>query len=185
MLNSPLWRRLIVFASALLLGVLVLGGFLLPRTAFTQATTPQRAAKAAATQCSLATLHGTYVNAANVFGIQGSDRVPFALAAVVTYDGKGHLQGVFTSNENGKVASHQLRFTGTYTVKPDCTVTETDTPVTGGTAHFDEFITPGEFELVEGPSSVMPEPEDQPVPMRIKLRRKTKAAAAANSQAAQ
>jgi hypothetical protein len=51
--------------------------------------------------------------------------------------------------------------------------------------NFDEFITPGEFELVEGPSSVMPEPEDQPVPVRIKLRRKMKAAATANSQAAQ
>jgi hypothetical protein len=142
MLNSPLWRRLLVFASALFLGVLVLAGFLMPRTAFTQATTPQRAAKAAAAQCSLATLHGTYVTAADGFGIVGSDRVPFALAAFETYDGKGHLQGVFSANSNGTVVAHQVRFTGTYTVKSDCTVTETDIPVTGSAEHFDEFTTP-------------------------------------------
>jgi hypothetical protein len=40
--------------------------------------------------------------------------------------------------------------------------------------NFDEFITPGEFEVVEGPTSVVPELEDQPTPLRITIRRKTK-----------
>jgi hypothetical protein len=149
MLKSPLWRHLIVFASALFLGVLVLGGFLLPRTAFTQATTPQRAAKAAATQCSLATVHGTYVGAFDGYVIVGKDRVPFANAVVETFDGKGHQQGVSSSNANGKVVAHQVPFTGTYTVKPDCTTLETDKDAFGNVYHFDDYITP-DGSLVAG-----------------------------------
>jgi hypothetical protein len=141
MLNRPLWR-LIIFASALSLGVLVLGGFMMPRTAFTQATTPQRVARAAAGQCSLATAHGTYVSAFDGFEIVGSDRVPFAIAVVQTFDGKGHIQGVFSGNSNGKVFAHQVHFTGTYTVKPDCTATETDMSALGTVDHFDDFIRP-------------------------------------------
>jgi Tannase and feruloyl esterase len=39
--NHPFWRRLILLASGLFLGGLVLGSFLMPSTAFTHATTPQ------------------------------------------------------------------------------------------------------------------------------------------------
>ena len=70
------------------------------------------------------------------------DRVPFALAAFATYDGKGHIQGVFSANANGKVVAHQVRFTGTYTVKPDCTTLETDKDAFGNVYHFDDYITP-------------------------------------------
>jgi hypothetical protein len=114
----------------------------MPGTAFTQSTTPQGgAAKAAEAQCSLATLHGTYVIAADGVQIVGSDRVPFALAAVQTYDGRGHAHGIASVSANGKITGFH-RFTGTYTVKPDCTITETDTDVTGFVSHYDEFTTP-------------------------------------------
>ena len=142
MLNSPLWRRLIVFASALFLGVLVLGGFLLPRTAFTQGTTLPRTAKVTAAHCSLATIQGTYVAAPTGFQIVGNDRVPFAIAAVQIFDGKGHIHGVFSGNANGTVFAHQVRFTGTYTVKPDCTGTQTLMPAPGSANHYDTFTTP-------------------------------------------
>jgi|SRR5579884_2151736 hypothetical protein len=139
MLNQRLWRRLIILAAGLFLAGLVL----LSGTAFTHATPSQgRAARAAAIQCSLATLHGTYVNAADGFGIQGSDRVPFALAAWETFDGKGHIQGIYSGNSNGKVFAHQVRFTGTYTVNPDCTATETDKDATGSVDHYDDYTTP-------------------------------------------
>jgi hypothetical protein len=61
---------------------------------------------------------------------------------VQTFDGKGHIQGVYSANANGKVVAHQVHFTGTYTVKPDCTATETDTDATGSITHFDDFIAP-------------------------------------------
>jgi hypothetical protein len=142
MLNRPLWRRLLVFASALFLGVLVLGGLLMPRTAFTYSTTPQGVDKAAAAQCSLATLKGTYVAAPTGFQIVRNDRVPFAIAVVQTFDGKGRTQGVFSANVNGNVVAHQVRFTGTYTVKPDCTGTQTLMPAPGNANHYDTFTTP-------------------------------------------
>src|SRR5437764_11624842 len=99
--NSLFWRRLIIFASGLLLGGLVLGGILVPRTAFTQSTTLERgAAKAAEAQCSLATLKGTYVFTFDGVQIVGSDRVPLASAGVATYDGQGHLHGVLSQSVN-------------------------------------------------------------------------------------
>src|SRR5437870_4344445 len=97
--NSLFWRRLIIFASGLLLGGLVLGGIMMAGTAFTQSTTLQgRAAKAAEAQCSLATLHGAYVFTFDGVQIVGSDRVPFAYAGLATYDGQGHLHGVLSQS---------------------------------------------------------------------------------------
>jgi hypothetical protein len=143
MLNHPLWRRLISLAAGLFLGGLVLGGILMPGTAFTHATTLQGGAvKAVETQCSLATLQGTYVSAFDGVQIVGSDRVPFTIAVVETFDGKGHIHGIYSGSANGKVFAHQVRFTGTYTVKPDCTATETDTDATGSVDHYDDFTTP-------------------------------------------
>jgi hypothetical protein len=139
MLNHRLWRRLIILAAGLFLGGLVFGGILMPRTAFTHATT--RAAKAAATQCSQATLQGTYVFAVDGVQIVGRDRVPFALAGWATFDGRGHLHAIFSLSANGKI-TRLLRLTGTYTVRPDCTATETDTDVTGAVTHYDDFTTP-------------------------------------------
>lgn len=48
--------------------------------------------------------------------------------------------------------------------------------------NFDEFITPGDFELVSGPSTAMPEAEDAPgAGVRIALRRKPRSTAASNA----
>jgi hypothetical protein len=89
----------------------------------------------------LATLNGTYVFAFDGVQIVGRDRVPTAFAGLGTFDSRGHVHGVFSQSVNGKI-THLNRYTGTYTVKPDCTVTETDTDVTGAVFHFDEFAAP-------------------------------------------
>jgi hypothetical protein len=142
MSNHLSQRRLIVLASGLLLGGLVLSGILMPRTAFTQSTTPQQGVtKATVAKCSVATLQGMYVFAAQGVLIVGKDRVPFAFAGVETYDGHGHVQGISSQSVDGKITRH-VRFTGTVTVNPDCTTTETDKDDTGAVSHFDEFIVP-------------------------------------------
>jgi hypothetical protein len=141
MLTSPFRRRLILLASGLFLGGIVLGSLLMPRSAFSQATTPQGVAKAAAAQCSVATFKGTYVFAADGVQVVGKDRVPFAIAGLGTYDGSGNTQATYSVSANGQI-SRYIHLTGTYTVKPDCTATETDKDTTGAVSHFDEWITP-------------------------------------------
>ena len=136
-------RRLIILAAGLLLlGGLVLSAILMPRTAFSQSTTPQqRVTKATQAKCSVATLQGMYVFAAQGVLIVGKDRVPLAFAGVETYDGHGHVQGISSQSVDGQITRH-VRFTGTATVNPDCTTTETDTDATGAVSHFDEFTVP-------------------------------------------
>jgi hypothetical protein len=92
-------------------------------------------------RCSLATLNGTYTMAAQGMQIGGSSAGPFAYAAMQTFDGKGGTKGVFSASFNGQIVRGQS-FTGTYTVKPDCTGTETD--FVGGSpfGHYDEFLSP-------------------------------------------
>ena len=48
---------------------------------------------------------------------------------------------VLSANFSGFVVSGQS-FTGTYTVKPDCTGTETDDLGGGSFGHYDEFLSP-------------------------------------------
>ena len=79
--------------------------------------TPQRA------KCSKATLKGTYLFAFNGVEIKGnSDQRPFAIAGYEVFDGNGKVKGVASSNFNGEVTRKEP-FTGTYTVKADCTGT--------------------------------------------------------------
>ena len=148
MFTYRFWRRLIILASGLVLGSLVLGALLMSNSASTQAAT-QAVAKSSAGQCSNATLKGTYVFANDGYQITASDRVPFAEAGNGVYDGKGHVQGLVSVSTNGQI-TRLSHYTGTYTVNPDCTVTETDT-TSGGTLHFDEFVRPDGslFTLVE------------------------------------
>jgi hypothetical protein len=80
-------------------------------------------------KCSEATLDGTYLFA--------YEKVPFALAGYEVFDGNGHVKGVATTNVNGKITSKEP-FSGTYTVKTDCTST---VRYTDGT-QFDQFIAP-------------------------------------------
>src|SRR3712207_3489476 len=71
-------------------------------------------------KCSEATLDGRYLFGYDGFVIKGNDKVPFAIAGYEVYDGNGHVKGVATTNENGKVTRNEP-FSGTYTVKADCT----------------------------------------------------------------
>jgi hypothetical protein len=80
----------------------------------------------------------------------GDDGQPFAGAAIVV----GH-DTVFTDSEGKFLLRVNRRI---------------PTPIK---VSFDDFITPGDFELVSGPSSAMPEAEDGPNPgMSIRVARK-------------
>jgi hypothetical protein len=88
-------------------------------------------------KCSEATLHGTYLFADDGFVIKDNEKVPFASSGYEVYDGKGHVKGVATTNVNGKITSKEP-FSGTYTVKADCTGSST---YTDGT-RYDDYIAP-------------------------------------------
>ena len=93
-------------------------------------------------KCSEATLHGTYLFAYDGFVIKDNEKVPFASSGYEVYDGNGHTKGVVTTNVNGKLTSKET-FSGTYTVKADCTGSST---YTDGT-HYDSFIAPDGSKL--------------------------------------
>jgi hypothetical protein len=93
--------------------------------------------KAAGTKCSEATLDGTYLFADSGFVIKDNEKVPFASSGYEVYDGNGHVKGIATTNVNGKITSKET-FSGTYTVKADCTGSST---YTDGT-RYDDYIAP-------------------------------------------
>jgi hypothetical protein len=92
---------------------------------------------AAGAKCSEATLDGTYLFADEGFVIKDNEKVPFASSGYEVSDGNGHVKGVATTNVNGKITSKEP-FSGTYTVKADCTGSST---YTDGT-RYDDFIAP-------------------------------------------
>jgi hypothetical protein len=92
---------------------------------------------ASGAKCSEATLHGTYLFADSGFVIKDNEKVPFASSGYEVYDGNGHVKGVSTTNVNGKITSKEP-FSGTYSVKADCTGSST---YTDGT-HYDDYIAP-------------------------------------------
>ena len=74
-------------------------------------------------KCTKATLKGTYLFAFNGVEIKGnSEQRPFAIAGYDVFDGNGEVKGVASSNFNGEVFRKDP-FTGTYTVKANCTGT--------------------------------------------------------------
>jgi hypothetical protein len=91
-------------------------------------------------KCSEATLKGTYLFAQNGVEIKGNDQKPFALAGYEVFDGNGKLKTVFSLNENGKITRNET-LSGTYTVKADCTGTNTFISE-GETFKHDMFIAP-------------------------------------------
>ena len=90
-------------------------------------------------KCSEATLKGTYLFAQNGVEIKGMDQRPFAFAGYEVYDGNGEVKGVDSGNFNGEIFRNE-RFTGTYTVKANCTGTVTFRD--GAAIHGDIFIAP-------------------------------------------
>src|SRR5919205_714911 len=111
-MNRYLAALLVVVAVVGLLGVLALG------TGFANDE------KATGAKCSEVTLHGTYLFAQNGVEIKGDEQRPFAIAGYDVFDGNGEVKGVSSGNFNGVVFRND-RFTGTYTVKPNCTGTVT------------------------------------------------------------
>jgi hypothetical protein len=107
-------------------------------------------------RCSLSTLQGTYLFSDNGFTITGSKQSPFADAGYETFDGSGHVHGIFTQSDNGKI-SRLVTYTGTYSVTSQCTGSETIKDATGTTSHFDQFIAPDGHALsyVETDSGVV------------------------------
>jgi hypothetical protein len=92
---------------------------------------------ASGAKCSEATLDGTYLFADDGFVIRDNEKVPFASSGYEVYDGNGHTKGVSTTNVNGKITSKET-FSGTYTVKADCTGSST---YSDGT-RYDDYIAP-------------------------------------------
>jgi hypothetical protein len=90
-------------------------------------------------KCSEATLKGTYLFAQNGVEIKGNEQRPFAIAGYDVFDGNGKVRGVSSGNFNGEVFRND-RFSGTYSVKANCTgrVTFKDGAATQG----DVFIAP-------------------------------------------
>ena len=98
------------------------------------------AENAAVAKCSKATLDGQYLFAQDGVQIKGRDQVPFAIAGYEQFDGNGKVKVVASANFNGDVLRNVV-FTGTYTVKANCTGTVTFTG--GGAAtQGDVFIAP-------------------------------------------
>jgi hypothetical protein len=91
-------------------------------------------------KCSKATLKGTYLFAQNGVEIKGNnEQRPFAIAGYDVFDGNGEVKGVDSGNFNGEVF-HNDRFSGTYTVKANCTGTLTVRD--GAAVQGDIFIAP-------------------------------------------
>ena len=130
MKRRSLWAAGIVLLVVGLAGVLAIG------------TVYADEENASGAKCSEATLHGTYLFADDGFVIRDNEKVPFASSGYEVYDGNGHTKGVSTLNVNGKVTSKET-FSGTYTVKADCTGSST---YSDGT-RYDDFIAPDGSKL--------------------------------------
>ena len=120
-----LWAASVVLLLVGLAGVLAIG------------TVYAKDESASGAKCSEATLHGTYLFADDGFVVKDNEKVPFASSGYEVYDGNGHTKGVATTNVNGKITSKEP-FSGTYTVKADCTGSST---YSDGT-HYDDYIAP-------------------------------------------
>jgi hypothetical protein len=94
--------------------------------------------KGAGAKCSEATLDGRYLFSFDGFELKDNGKdVPFAQAGYEVYDGNGHVKGVFSGNLNGEITRNG-NFSGTYTVKANCTST---VRYTDGTQD-DQFLSP-------------------------------------------
>jgi hypothetical protein len=77
--------------------------------------------ESAGAKCSESTLDGRYLFAFNGSKIKDNSKVvPFAQAGYEVYKGNGKMKGGLSGNFDGKVTRNE-HFTGTYTVKADCT----------------------------------------------------------------
>ncbi len=134
-------KRRSLWAAGVVLLVVGLAGVLAIGTGYAEDE------NASGAKCSEATLHGTYLFADDGFVIKDNEQLPFASSGYEVYDGNGHTKGVATTNVNGKITSKET-FSGTYTVKADCTGSST---YTDGT-RYDDFIAPDGSKLTYVPT---------------------------------
>jgi hypothetical protein len=98
---------------------------------------------AAGARCSEATLDGRYLFAFGGFTTEGKNKGAFAVAGYQVFHGNGKANGVSSFSVNGEIFSKKP-FSSTYTVKANCTGTNTvDSNVDGSVVtHYDLFIAP-------------------------------------------
>ncbi|NMO18099.1 hypothetical protein HPC49_19220 [Pyxidicoccus fallax] len=96
-------------------------------------------------QCRPRILKGHYVYATDGYIVSGSERVPFAQAGHDFFQGDGTFTGSATISTNGEIT--RVVYTGTYTLKPDCSGTATLTDNLGVTSHFDMFVSKNGTEV--------------------------------------
>ena len=89
--------------------------------------------------CSLRTLKGTYAYHCSGVHLGTGQPVYVAFAGQDQYHGDGTMSGVYSFSENG-VISHNISYTGTYTVNPDCTGAFTTTDEHGVVVTADLFF---------------------------------------------
>src|SRR5215216_3093404 len=127
-------KRSGIWAAGVVLVLLVVGaGVLAGGAGYAEDNGDNGDENASRAKCSEATLNGTYLFAHDGVKIKGNDQLPFANAGYHVFDGNGKVDTVVSGNANGKI-TRKAHFSGTYTVKADCTGTA------GG--EFDLFIAP-------------------------------------------
>ncbi len=99
-------------------------------------------------QCSMATMKGDYLYAQDglILGKSADKNQFFAQAGREQFDGKGGMSGIFSGNFNGTIV--RGRYSGSYTMKADCSGTVTFTDNVKQVYHYDVFATPGGSEFV-------------------------------------
>ena len=112
----------------------------------------------AASQCTLATMKGSFIYAQDGFIVAGTnagDRTPFAQSGREYFDGAGNMSGIYTASMNGRIT--RGRYAGTYTVGADCVASIVFTDNLGATFHYDGYLADGgeEFAFVQTDAGVV------------------------------
>jgi len=115
-------KRSAIWAAGVVLVLLVVGAGVLAGGAGYAEDNGDNGDEDAGAKCSEATLNGTYLFAHDGVKIEGKDQMPFANAGYDVFDGTGKVETVVSGNANGETFRND-RFSGTYTVKADCTGT--------------------------------------------------------------
>ena len=115
-------KRSGMWAAGVVLVLLVVGAGVLAGGAGYAEDNGDNGDEDAGAKCSEATLNGTYLFAHDGVKLEGSDQLPFANAGYDVFDGNGKVETVVSGNANGETFRND-RFSGTYTVKADCTGT--------------------------------------------------------------
>jgi hypothetical protein len=134
-------RRL--WAAGVVLVLLVVGAGVLAGGAGYAEDNGDNGDENAGAKCSEATLDGRYLFAFDGFTTEGKNQGPFAVAGHQVFHGNGKANGVSSFSDNGEIFK-KTPFSSTYTVKANCTGTNTvDTNVDGSlVTHYDLFIAP-------------------------------------------